>query len=147
MQQCGCDATVERGQIIIRVCCNWKFVEICGYLVVLEISIHKLTLSDLIDQFIVTLAVFSCNCVFPWVQTNYTINLSTNCVIRKIDIYNSCDQVYVMGRNNRVTTMEVKNIHNDIFLKTLSTEFFGRFSGKFMKENTIIIDKAHSQQL
>ena len=34
-----------------------------------------------------TLAVFSCDCAFLWVQTNYTTDLSTNCGICKIDIY------------------------------------------------------------
>ena len=49
----------------------------------------------------------------------------------------SCDRIYVMGRNNRVTTMKVKGTHKDIFLKTLSK---GQFNGKFRKKNTIIID-------
>ena len=52
----------------------------------------------------------------------------------------SCDQIYIMGRNNRVTTMKVKGIHKDIFLKTLSSKLFGRFNGKFPKDNTIVID-------
>ena len=45
-----------------------------------------------------------------------------------------------MGRNNRVTTMKVKGTHKDIFLKTLSKRLFGRFGGKFTKENTLVID-------
>ena len=52
----------------------------------------------------------------------------------------SCDQINMMGRNNRVTTMKVKGMHKDIFLKTLSKGLFSRFNGKFTKENTIIID-------
>ena len=52
----------------------------------------------------------------------------------------SCDQINVMGRNNRVTTMKVKGTHKDIFLKTLSKRLFGRFGGKFTKENTLVID-------
>ena len=35
--------------------------------------------------------------------------------------------------------MKVKGIHKDIFLKILSKSLFGRFIGKFTKENTIII--------
>ena len=54
--------------------------------------------------------------------------------------HDSCDRVYIMGRNNRVTTMKVKVTSKDIFLKTLSTGRFRRFSGKFTNENTIIID-------
>ena len=30
----------------------------------------------------------------------------------------SCDQINVMGRNNRITTMKVKDMYKDIFLKT-----------------------------
>ena len=52
----------------------------------------------------------------------------------------SCDRINIMGRNNRVTTMKVKGMHKDIFLKTLSKGLFCRFNGKFTKENTIIID-------
>ena len=52
----------------------------------------------------------------------------------------SCDRINVMGRNNRVTTMKVKGTHKDIFLKTLSKRLFRRFSGKFTKENTLVID-------
>ena len=52
----------------------------------------------------------------------------------------SCDRIYVMGRNNRVTTMKVKSTHKDIFLKTLSKGLFTKFNGKFRKKNTIIID-------
>ena len=52
----------------------------------------------------------------------------------------SCDQIYVMGRNNRVTTMKVKGTHKDIFLKTLSKGQFAKFNGKLRKKNTIIID-------
>ena len=52
----------------------------------------------------------------------------------------SCDQIYVMGRNNKVTTMKVKGTHKDIFLKTLSKGLFTKFNGKFKKKNTIIID-------
>ena len=52
----------------------------------------------------------------------------------------SCDRINVMGRNNRVTTMKVKGTHKDIFLKTLSKGLFGRFNGKFTKENTLVID-------
>ena len=36
--------------------------------------------------------------------------------------------------------MKVKGTHKDIFLKTLSKHLFGRFSGKFTKENTLVID-------
>ena len=36
--------------------------------------------------------------------------------------------------------MKVRGPHRDIFLKALSTGLFGRFNGKFMKENTIIVD-------
>ena len=52
----------------------------------------------------------------------------------------SCDRINIMGRNNRVTTMKVKGTHKDIFLKTLSKSLFSRFNGKFMEENTVIID-------
>ena len=52
----------------------------------------------------------------------------------------SCDRSNIMGWNNRVTTMKVKDTHKDIFLKTLSKGLFCRFNGKFTKENTIIID-------
>ena len=45
-----------------------------------------------------------------------------------------------MGKNNRVTTMKVKNIHKDIFMKTLSKGLFTKFNEKFRKNNTIIID-------
>ena len=45
-----------------------------------------------------------------------------------------------MGRNNRVTTMKVKGTHKDMFLKMLSKGLFRRFSGKFTKENTLVID-------
>ena len=51
----------ERGQIIIRDQSNWKFVGVCRHLAVCEISVHKLTLLDVIDQLIVTLAAFSCD--------------------------------------------------------------------------------------
>ena len=51
-----------------------------------------------------------------------------------------CDRIYVMGRNNRITTMKVKGTHKDIFLKTLSKGMFTKFNGKFRKKNTIIID-------
>ena len=47
-----------------------------------------------------------------------------------------------MGRNNRVTTMKVKGTYKDIFLKTLSKGLFGRFNGKFTKENTLVIDNS-----
>ena len=52
----------------------------------------------------------------------------------------SCNQINIMGRNNRVTTMKVKGTHKDIFLKTLSKGLFCKFNGKFLKENTVIID-------
>ena len=52
----------------------------------------------------------------------------------------SCDRINVMGLNNRVITMKVMGTNKDIFLKTLSTCLFGRFNGKFTKENTIIIN-------
>ena len=52
----------------------------------------------------------------------------------------SCDRINIMERNNRVTTMKVKGTHKDIFLKTLSKGLFGRFNGKFTKENTLVID-------
>ena len=52
----------------------------------------------------------------------------------------SCDRIYAMERNNRVTTMKVKGTHKDIFLKTLSKGLFTKFNGKFRKKNTIIID-------
>ena len=52
----------------------------------------------------------------------------------------SCDQIYIMGRNNRITTMKVKGTYKDIFLKTLSKDLFTKFNGKFKKNNTIIID-------
>ena len=52
----------------------------------------------------------------------------------------SCDQINIMGRNNRVTTMKVKGTHKDIFLKTLSKGLICRFNSKFTKGNTIIID-------
>ena len=45
-----------------------------------------------------------------------------------------------MGRNNRVTTMKIKGTYKDIFLKMLSKGLFGRFNGKFTKENTLVID-------
>ena len=54
----------------------------------------------------------------------------------------SCDRINVMGRNNRVTTMNVKDTHKDIFLKMLSKGLFRRFNGKFTKNNTIIIDNS-----
>ena len=52
----------------------------------------------------------------------------------------SCDRIFIMGRNNRVTTMKVKGTHKDIFLKTLSKGLFTKFNGKFRMNNTIIID-------
>ena len=52
----------------------------------------------------------------------------------------SCDRIYVMERNNRVTTIKVKGIYKDIFLKTLGKGLFTKFNGKFRKKNTIIID-------
>ena len=52
----------------------------------------------------------------------------------------SYDRIYVMGRNNKVTTMKVKGTHKDIFLKALSKGLFAKFNGKFRKKNTIIID-------
>ena len=36
--------------------------------------------------------------------------------------------------------MKVKGMHKDIFLKMLSKRLFGRFGGKFTKENTLVID-------
>ena len=54
----------------------------------------------------------------------------------------SCDQIFIMGRNNRVTTMKVKGTHKDIFLKTLSKDLFTKFNGKFRMNNTIIIDNS-----
>ena len=54
----------------------------------------------------------------------------------------SCDRIYVMGRNNRVTTMKVKGTHKGIFLKTLSKGLFAKFNGKFRKKNMIIIDNS-----
>ena len=54
----------------------------------------------------------------------------------------SCDRLNIMGQNNRVTTMKVKDMHKDIFLKTLSKGSFRRFNGKFTKDNTIIIDNS-----
>ena len=56
--------------------------------------------------------------------------------------HDSCDCINIMGRNNRVTTMKVKDTHKDIFLKTLNTSLFSRFNGKFTKENTIIVDNS-----
>ena len=53
----------------------------------LEISVLEFTLSNLIYQLIVTLAIISCDCAFPWVRTDYTTDLSTKCGIHKIDIY------------------------------------------------------------
>ena len=52
----------------------------------------------------------------------------------------SCNQIYIMGKNNRVTTMKVKCTHKDIFLKTLSKDLFMKFNGIFRKNNMIIID-------
>ena len=52
----------------------------------------------------------------------------------------SCDRIFIMGRNNKVTTMKVKGTYKDIFLKTLSKDLFTKFNGKFRKNNTIIID-------
>ena len=52
----------------------------------------------------------------------------------------SCDQIYIIGKNNRVTTMKVKGTHKDIFLKTLSKDLFMKFNGIFRTNNTIIID-------
>ena len=54
----------------------------------------------------------------------------------------SCDRIYIMGRNNKVTTMKVKGTHKDIFLKTLSKGLFTKFNGKFRKNNTKIIDNS-----
>ena len=36
--------------------------------------------------------------------------------------------------------MKVNGTHKDIFLKTLSKGLYGRFNGKFTKENTLVID-------
>ena len=36
--------------------------------------------------------------------------------------------------------MKVKDMHKDMFLKTLSKGLFDRFNDKFTKENTIIIN-------
>ena len=52
----------------------------------------------------------------------------------------SGNQINVMIRYNRFTTMKVKGIYKDIFLKTLSKGLVHRFNGKFTKNNTIIID-------
>ena len=54
----------------------------------------------------------------------------------------SCDWINVMDRGNKVTTMKVKGTHKDIFLKTLSKQLFNKFSGKFTKENIIIINNS-----
>ena len=43
--------------------------------------------------------------------------------------------------------MEVKGTHEDIFLKTLSTRLFQRFSGKFTKVNTIVIDDSPTKHI
>ena len=54
----------------------------------------------------------------------------------------SCDRINDMGWNNIVSMMKVKVMHKDIFLKTLNRGLFRRFNGKFMKDNTIIIDNS-----
>ena len=54
--------------------------------------------------------------------------------------HDSCDQINVTDRNNRVTTMMIKDTYKDIFLKTLSKGLFSRFNDKVTKENTIIVD-------
>ena len=45
-----------------------------------------------------------------------------------------------MRRKNRVTTIKIKGTYKKKFLKTLSTKLFGRFNGKFITEDIIIID-------
>ena len=52
----------------------------------------------------------------------------------------SCDQINIIGQNNRITMMKVKGTHKDIFLKMLSKGLFHKFNGKFTKDNTIIIN-------
>ena len=54
--------------------------------------------------------------------------------------HNNYDQINVMGSNNKVTTMKIKDTYKDIFLKMLSKGLFCRFNNKFTKDNTIIID-------
>ena len=54
----------------------------------------------------------------------------------------SCDRINVIGWNNKVTTMKIKDMHKDIFLKTLSKGLFYKFNGKFTKDNTIIINNS-----
>ena len=53
---------------------------------------------------------------------------------------NSCNHIYIIGKNNTTTTMKVKDIHKDNFLKALSKILFSKFNAHFTKENTIIID-------
>ena len=47
---------------------------------------------------------------------------------------------YISWAEITVTTMKVRGIYKDIFLKTLSKGLFTKFNGKFRKNNTIIID-------
>ena len=54
--------------------------------------------------------------------------------------HDSYDWINVMDGNNRVTMMKVKGTYKDIFLKTLSKGLFGRFNGKFTKENSLVIN-------
>ena len=56
--------------------------------------------------------------------------------------HNSCKQINIMGKNNKVPMMKVKNTYKDIFLKIVSKGLFGRFNDKFTKENTIIINNS-----
>ena len=53
----------------------------------------------------------------------------------------SCDRIYIMGRNNRVTNMKVNGTYKD-FLKTVSKSLFMKFNGKFRKNNKIIINNS-----
>ena len=45
-----------------------------------------------------------------------------------------------MEKNKKITTIKVKEIQKDIFLKMLSKDLFITFNGIFTKENTIIVN-------
>ena len=110
------------------------------------VSVHKPTLSDAIYRLIVTLAVFSCNRAFPWVQTHlyYLLNqLLGNEEIRLYKMDNATGDnknrfvfyfwsLFVANRIFRevyVNFMIVGHTHDDI------DALFGRWSMVLKKES------------
>ena len=46
----------------------------------------------------------------------------------------------IIGRNNRITTIQINDTYKDIFLKILIKDLFSKLNGKFTKKNMIIIN-------